>query len=83
MDEKLIVGAIWGVMLVIMVFAYKGVMAVAKSQSEGARRIKLVLMVAAFFGGGALAISALGLGPAFFLVAIFGVIVWVRQGFKK
>jgi uncharacterized membrane protein len=54
-----------------------------KSNNEGARRLKMVMLGIIVLIAGAFAVEAFGLGGAVIALAALGIAVWVTKGFKQ
>lgn len=74
---------ILGIMLTIAALLILLGRNVARSQSEGARRLKLILKVAAAIFGAILFVGSVGPGPALVWIALAAIIAWVYKGYKN
>ena len=80
MNEQLILTLIAVVLGGALVMGGRKLM---KSTSEGARRLKMVLLGGIVLFVGAFAVEAFGPGGAVIAAAILGITIWVTKGFKQ
>lgn len=84
MDVDKVAGRfILGIMLTIAALLILLGRNVARSQSEGARRLKLILKVAAVIFGAILFVGSVGPGPALVWISLAAIIAWVYKGYKN
>ena len=83
MEELLIKGALWGTLCVVAWRLIRGVKHAARSQTEGARRMKLVIKAVLTLVGLAMFIDAFGVATFIGSCIALAVIVWVYRGYKK
>ena len=83
MGELLIKGVLWGTLCVIAWWLIRGVKHAARSPTEGARRLRLVIKLALALVGLAMFVDAFGLVALLGTSAAAAVCIWVYRGFKK
>jgi len=83
MDESLIRGLVVGAFLGLVGFVANLVWKLIRSPSEGARRFRVVGVIALVLLVGSVMVAAMGPLGAIGSAIVMGAIVWVIKGFKK
>ena len=76
-------GVVIFLMIVLLVAAIKAIKWLFSSKSEGAKRLRIVVLVSVVLSIGAAIISVGGIQAAAITVAVLVAIIWVLQGFNK
>lgn len=83
MDESLIRGLVIGAVFLVIGGAAHLVWKLLRSQSEGARRVRWVLLGLVTLFVGAIVLQSFGFGTLVATVLAGGVVYWIYAGFKK
>lgn len=83
MDELLVRGLIIGLVFAAVGFTAQLIWKLMRSQSEGARRIRIVLYTLIGLSVAALIIHDGGVGVALVVAALIGAGIWIKRGFKS
>ena len=81
--ETVIIGAVWGVMLVTAWGAIVGIKRLFSSQSEGAKRIKIVLGALVALAVIGFILHDFGFTGLIFTAVLVVIVTWVARGFRK